>query len=275
MLREVKNLIGGTTVATDGEIGKVANVYFDDEQWTIRYLVVDTGTWLGRKVLVSPMLIDYTNWDGKILSLLITKEEVENSPDVNTDKPVSRQHELEHLGFYGYPSYWGGSGLWGMGMSPSLMIAGELNLPSSTESTSAQKIAQLKDEHKADDHHLRSCAEVVGYHIHATDGDIGHVTGFVVDEETWAIRYMIVDTSNWWLGHQMLIAPDWILKVGWAEHKISIDITRSEVKESPAYVSGVQIERIQELAIFNHYGRKGYWEKSDTHTTSSSQEQTK
>ncbi len=115
-LRTVKDLRGYAIRATDGVIGKVDDLYFDDEDWAIRYLVVDTGGWLsGRKVLISPIAIGQPDWLDGVLPVALTKAKVEHAPDIDTRKPVSRQHEAVYLGYYGYPFYWGGAGMWGMG----------------------------------------------------------------------------------------------------------------------------------------------------------------
>jgi uncharacterized protein YrrD len=250
--------------ATDGNIGHVKDFYFDDEAWVIRYFVVDTGSWLSsRKVLISPIAIGHANWTKKVLPVSITKEQVKNSPDIDTDKPVSRQHEMRHLGYYGYPYYWGGAGLWGGGAYPGMMLTGYggVSAVPYDADPKAQEVYARADEarHRDDDLHLRSCKAVMNYHIEASDGDIGHVQGLLVDEQTWAIRYMIVNTSNWWLGHQVLIAPQWIKSVSWPEATVLIDLTRQAVKDAPPYDSTAQLNRTQETDIHEHYGRPGYW----------------
>ena len=109
------------------------------------------------------------------------------------------------------------------------------------------------------DSHLRSCNAVMKYHIRATDGDIGHIHSLLVDDETWAIRYLIVATNNWWLGHHVLIAPQWIDDVSWFDCKVSVDLTRQAVKDAPPYDADVSLNREQEVSIHQHYGRAGYW----------------
>jgi len=261
MLRKTTDLERYIIGATDGTIGHVTDFYFDDEAWVIRYLVVDTGAWLSsRKVLISPIAIGQPNWAEKLLPVAITKEQVKNSPEIDTEKPVSRQQELQNLEYYGYPYYWVGTGIWGQGAYPSMM------LPSFG---SAFQGRQMQEAHiptdaeprrrEAGDPHLRSCKEVMEYHIHATDGDIGHVQSMLVDEETWAIRYLIVDTSNWWLGHQVLIAPQWIQDVSWPDAKVAVDLTRQAVKNAPPYDPAARLERKQEAGIYKHYSRAGYW----------------
>ncbi len=264
MLRSTKDLEDCAIRATDGIIGQVKDLYFDDKAWVIRYLVVDAGTWLSsRKVLISPIAIGHPDWTEKVLPVSITKEQVKNSPSIDTDKPVSRQHEKRYLGYYGYPYYWDGAGLWGGGAFPGMLMTGYSGFgsmqrdvrPEAEEAYARAEAAR----HQDDDLHLRSCKAVKGYHIEATDGDIGHVQGLLVDEETWAIRYMIVETSNWWLGHQVLIAPQWITAVRWSDATVAVNLTRQAVKDAPPYDPAVQLGRDQELGIYKHYGRPGYW----------------
>lgn len=254
MLRTLKDLEGYTIRATDGAIGHAADFLFDDEDWVIRYLVVDTGGWLaGREVLISPMAIGHPDWITRLLPVSVTKERVKNSPDIDTRKPVSRQHESAYLGYYGYPHYWGGSGLWGMGAYP-----GGITTEDAVRADMTARSARVPGS-AVDDLHLRSCKAIREYHIHATDGEIGHVEGFLVDDGTWAIRYLVVNTSNWWVGHQVLVAPLWIDRVSWADETVSIDLTRQALKDAPPYDSAVQLDRQQETAIYRYHRRPGYW----------------
>jgi hypothetical protein len=160
---------------------------------------------------------------------------------------------MGYLGYYGYGAYWGGGGLWGAGIYPDELQGGLLEASS--------KAAQ----HPGDDVHLRSGNEIMRYYVHASDGDIGHVQGLIVDEESWAIRYIIVNTSNWWLGHEVLIAPEWIDHINWAESTLSLDLTRQAIKESPTYDPKVALSREQEAGIHAHYGRAGYSPRASKH----------
>jgi len=265
MLRTLKELHDYTIGAVDGAIGQVTDLFLDDEAWVVRYLVVDTGGWLsGRKVLISPMAIGEPNWAGQLLPVSITKEQVKNSPDVDTDKPVTRQHELEFSGYYDYPYYWGGGGYWGVGMYPGTMMAGYggFGSPRAAIRQETQNARARAEEARGDAHadpHLRSCKEITGYHIHASDGDIGHVSGMLIDDETWAVRYLIVNTSNWWVGHQMLVAPQWIEGVSWADGTVSVKLTRQAVKDAPVFESTGTLTREDEARLHEHYGRSGYW----------------
>jgi hypothetical protein len=214
VLRSAKDIEECSIGATDGIIGTVTDCYFDDEAWVIRYLVVDTGEWLSsRKVLISPIAIGQPNWVKKTLPVAITKARVKYSPDIDTNKPVSRQHEMRYLGYYRYPNYWGGGELWGEDAYPAALAGSEQVQAGNAKADMKADI----QEHEHDDPHLRSVNAVSKYHIHAKDGDIGHVQGLLVDERSWAIRFMIVNTSNWWLGHQVLVAPEWIDDVSWPE----------------------------------------------------------
>lgn len=263
MLRSMKDLQDYAIVATDGSVGNVKDFLFDDLTWVIRYFVVETGTWLSsRKVLISPIAIQEPNWAERILPVLITKEQVRNSPNIDSDKPVSRQHEAEYLGYYGYPYYWGGAGLWGDGMYSYSLFPGYTGYPNGNEGSRGANRAYERAErehHQNDDPNLRSCKAVVGYHIHAEDGDIGHVSGLLVDEQTWAIRYLVVATSNWGPGHQVLIAPEWINEVRWIDETVAIDLNCQSVKDAPPYVSIKQLNRNEEIRLYRHYDRSGYW----------------
>jgi sporulation protein YlmC with PRC-barrel domain len=257
MLRSVRKLEGLPIGATDGTIGKVKDFYFDDEAWVIRYLVVDTSQWLGgREVLISPYAIGQMDRAADALPVTATREQVKNSPSIDSDKPISRQYEKSYLGYYGYPYYWGGTGLWGEGNYPGTLLTGTGANPYGNYQ------GYLRAPSKRDtasDPHLRSCESVKGYHIRAKDGEIGHVQGYLVDDGTWSIRYLIVNTSNWWMGHQILLSPEWIQEVSWSESVVSIDLDRQAIKDAPAYDDDAPLERNSEGSLYSHYGRHGYW----------------
>jgi len=261
--KEIRDL---AIVATDGAIGDVKDFYFDDKAWAIRYLVVDTGSWLSsRKVLISPIAAGPPDWDNKQLPVSLTREQVKNSPNIDTDMPVTRQHESDHLDFYSYPYYWGGMDLWGGSGYPNMLLPGYDGYGSPAaaraEADAAQAQAEARQRQTASesDPHLRSCNAVVGYSIEALDGEIGHVHGLLVDDESWAIRYLVVRTSNWWLGHDVLVAPQWIKGVSWAEQAVAVDLTRETLKQAPWYDPAVSLSREMEIAVYKHYGLSGYW----------------
>jgi hypothetical protein len=251
MLIISKNIEGLTIHATDGEIGTVENFYFDDETWAVRYFTVDTGGWLGgRKVLISPFSVLQADWEARRLDVALTKQQVENSPGIDTHQPVSRQHEAEYLGYYGYPYYWSGPYLWG----PMLYPAG-LGTPAAAY---AEVLADTI-QRQSPDSHLHSSAAVPGYSIAATDGEIGHVDGFVVDDQAWAIRYIEVATRNWWPGKKVLVSPAWIERVSWEESSVFVALSREAIQSGPEYDESSPIAREYENRLHCHYGRPPYW----------------
>jgi hypothetical protein len=259
VLRSIKEMDGATIGATDGIIGRVKDFYFDDEAWVIRYLVVDAlEGHLQRSVLISPISIGQPNWSEKIFPVSLTREQVADSPDIDTDKPVSRQQEMGYLNYYRYGRYWAGGGLWGASLYPDVLQAGLQHRESRTD-TAADAKGEGVGQHQHDDQHLRSSNAVRRYYVHASDGDLGHVAGFLVEEKSWAIRYLIVNTSNWWLGHEVLIAPQWIDHVDWAQCTLAVGLTREAIKRSPPYDSAASLDREQEAGIHTHYGRTDYW----------------
>jgi sporulation protein YlmC with PRC-barrel domain len=244
MRRSLNDLVGYTIRANDGDIGKVSEFYFDDQGWTIRYVVVDTGGWLsGRKVLISPAAFGKPDWESGAFPVDLTKEQVQNSPSIDTDKPVSRQNEAELHGYYGWPVYWGGGLVFGgVQASPLLVMETE------------QEDEEFLEEPEGDTH-LHSTSEVAGNHIEATDGEIGHVEDFVVDDETWAIRYLLVDTRNWLPAKHVLVSPRWSKRVSWAESKVFVDLTREAIKNSPEFDPRKPVTLDYEGELHDYYGR--------------------
>lgn len=213
-LRRTKDLNRYTIAATDTDIGSIYDFYFDDQQWTIRYIVVGTGVMLpGRKVLISPAALRHPAWSPLHLRVNLTWEKIQNSPSIDLHKPVSRRHETEHAQHYGWPHYWEGM-----------------------------------------DTHLRSTREVTGYHIKATDGEIGHLEDFLFDDETWEIRYAIVDTKNWWPGKKVLLRPKWIERVSWDDREIYVNMSRELIQKSPKWDDEKPVSREYELRLHRHYG---------------------
>jgi uncharacterized protein YrrD len=255
MLWSMKDIHGFTIGATDGDIGTITECYFDDVSFTVRWLVVDTGGWLAnRKVLVSPMAFRAMDGDHRRITAALTKMQVEKSPDSDTDKPVSRQHEAIYYSYYGYDPYWAGSYLWGASPYPQLGWS-----PASTpEELARERRWEWEGRHR-DNRHLRSTRAVAGYHVQATDGDIGHVADFLIDKTSWSIRYLVVDTTNWWAGKKVLVAPAWVEQVDWDRSKVHVTVTREQIKSSPEYSPAGPMERAYETRLYCHYGQPRYW----------------
>jgi hypothetical protein len=241
MLEKVKTMKGYQLRGLDGKIGSVEELYFDDHHWTIRYLVADTGNWLsGREVLISPYALGDVNSDEKYIDVDLTKKQIERSPSLATDRPVSQQFEASYYEFYGWPNYWNGPFMWGT--SPYIL-------------RNIKRFNRVAKNKKAWDPHLRSSADVTGHHIQALDGGIGHVADFIIDDETWAIRYLVVKTRNWWPGKLVLISPRWIKRVDWNESKVFVGLTREVIKQSPPFTPGSLVTRDYEIGLHLHYGQ--------------------
>ena len=251
MLTNTKLLKGLTIRAVDGDLGTVDQFYFDDATWAIRYLTVETGGWLGgRQVLISPFSVISPDWAARRLDVALTKKQVENSPGIDTHQPVSRQHETAFLGYYGYPTYWGGPYLWGPAFYPA-GLADPL--------TASMDALREKIWHESADAHLRSGEAVTGYHVGAVDGEIGHVDSFLMDDRAWAIRYLELATRNWWPGQKVLVSPDWVEQVSWADSKIYVPLSREAIKNAPEYTDATPVTREYEHRLHLHYGRPPYW----------------
>ena len=246
MLRKMNDLKGFAIGAKDGDIGEASDFIFDDKNWTVRYLVADTERWLaGRRVLISPIVIDRVDWDGKRLPVLLTQEEVKNSPDISLDETLSAQDEIKYYDYYNWPYYWAGGDMWG-----------PVTLPRELSVEGIDRQVALTEEINRS--HLRSMKDVTGYSIQATDGEIGHVDDFVVDEDSWTIRYMIANTRNWWPGKKVLISPQWIANVDWKNSNLYVNLSRQAIKSGPEYDSD-KLSRSYETELYKHYGQPNYW----------------
>jgi uncharacterized protein YrrD len=245
MIRSIQQLVGAGIEATDGSIGEVHDVYFDDSTWDVRYYVVDTGKWLpGRKVLIPPQTVRAAE-PGEIgLPVMLTREQVRNSPDMDTDQPISRQAEFILYNHYGWTPYW-------FPMEPAVVVV--------PDDGAAAREAHAVAGHYGGDPNLRSAKDVRGYHVEATDGDIGHIEDFLFDDEIAKIRYVVVDTKNWLPGKNVLIAPEWINEVKWSESKVLVRATQEAVRNSPEYNPLTQVDKDYESKLFEHYGYPVPW----------------
>ena len=238
MLRRINDMEGCALWGSDGLVGQLSDYYFDDALWIIRYLTVKTGTWLsGRQVIVSPSTIHRADWSERIIYAALSQSQIKSGPDIDTEKPISRQQELHYASHCRSPRYWAEIGPWGIGAYPNSMQ------PVIRDGWSDEqfRVAFERSGHcrtqdaKRSNPHLRSGLKVKSYHVHATDGDVGHVHGILVDEFTWAIRYIIVNTSNWWLGREVLIPPERIENIDWADSTVRTRLTRQGIKNAPPY----------------------------------------
>ncbi|MBD3233600.1 MAG: PRC-barrel domain containing protein [candidate division Zixibacteria bacterium] len=246
MLRSVKEIKGYKILAEDEKFGDAKDLLFDDHEWIVRYLVVDTGKWLpGRKVIIPPTELEKPDWVGQALPVKLTRKQIEEGPPLNEDEPVSRQYQKRLQSFFGWSPYWVA------GVPESAVIA---------EMTQAEKEkGEKKGIEPEGDPHLRSCEEIVDYHIKAEDGEIGHVEDFILDDELWQIRYLVVDTRNWLPGKKVLVAISWIKDISWANNQVDVEMTREAVKESPEFDQSAPVNREYEERLYDYYGRPKYW----------------
>ena len=229
MLRSIKQLLGDKLAASDGEIGHVKDFYFDDQNWAVRYVVVDTGSWLsGRKVLLSPHAFGSLHEAGKLMQVNLTRKQIEESPSIESHKPVSRQYEEEYFRYYGWPYYWQGDGLWGMSGFPILELPAQ-PLPSEPLN------ANIRSPNSADAH-LRSTQAVNGYHIQASDGMIGHICDFMMDAQSWAILQLVIKTGNRFSGKEVQIPTSLVERISYDKSTVSVKLTSEAVEQSPAHI---------------------------------------
>ncbi len=247
-VRALNDLTGYKIIAEDGDIGKVHDFFFDDELWLIRYLVVDIGHWLpGRKVLLSPSVVREMDFENKNFTVALTRHQVESSPDIDTDKPVSRQREIELQQHYNWPAFWTAEGTW-----PS--ITPLVPIPEPEQPPSAEQ----------GDPHLRSLQELIGYRVESTDGEIGFVDDFLADDQTWTLRYLVVSAHKWIPGRKVLIAPQWLVgPISWETQTVKLFMTRESVQHSPEYDPQAQLNRGYETRLYEHYDRPKYWISND------------
>jgi uncharacterized protein YrrD len=219
MLHKATDITGDTVAAIDGAIGRITDLYFDDETWGVRYLVVDTGGWLnGRTVLIAPAAVDAARSTETAIAVNLTRDQVRNSPGVETDKPVSRQYEEIYARYYGYPFYWADP----VGLPP---LA-----PASTDD--ADEVAAA--EARAAQSHLRSSSEVIGNTVEARDGPLGHVDDLMVDDGGWSVADLVVDTRNWIPGRKVLVPPGRVSRIDWKNGEVAVLMGREEILSQPA-----------------------------------------
>ncbi len=219
MLRSIKQLYGSKLRASDGEIGHVSDLYFDDQQWTVRYVVADTGSWIPGQ-------------EGNRLPVNLTRKQIEDSPPIESDKPVSLQYEEEYYRYYGWPAYPGMGGMYvGGGMSG---VAGFPVVPTMSQMPDEETNLCERSNNNGNPH-LRSTQAIDGYHIQTGDGKIGHVIDFIMDDESWAICHLVVETGHWFAGKQIAISPKQIDRISSQESKVFVNVTKKAILEAPEY----------------------------------------
>lgn len=254
MLWSTEELKGLQLTARDGEVGRVTDVYFDDERWAVRYLVVNTGSWFaGRKVLLSPHAVERLDREDGRLVLALTQRQIEQAPSIDTDKPVSRQNEQDFNEHYGYPGYWAGTRLWGGLAFPVPML--EPVPVTAVDPVAAEMGEREEQEREHADPHLRSAAEVAGYSLHARDGSIGRIEDFLFDGRSWAIEALVVDSRPWWPGGEVLLPRTVVAAIDWTEREARVGVDRQTVKNAPPWSRDAATRDDSVLAVQRHFER--------------------
>jgi len=255
MMRVISALKGYAIEASDGRIGTVADFLFDDASWRARWLVVDCGTWLtGRKVLIHPSAISRTDLEQQRFLVSLTMAQVEKSPELAEDQPVSQQMENQLYTYYGWDPLWGGPYL---SETPGAMAWPYMAPPYFGQGLSTGEAHSTDASLRGADPHVRSVEEVTGYHIHAVDGEIGHIENFMIDDADWSIHYFIVDTRNWWFGKRVLISPLAVKSIDWFDRRVALDVSREKVKSSPPWDPLEAFNRDYAKRLHSHYGWPG------------------
>jgi uncharacterized protein YrrD len=209
MPHDLKELIGASVLATDGEIGSIRNFLLDDRSWMICYVVVDVGTWYKRRDVVLPIAaVEQPDWTKRIFHVRLTKAQVRDSPDVDTEKPVSRQQEIAMKEYWGKMAYWVSTELEGGALIPT---------------------GRKYPVHTKEDPDLRSAWGLTGYEVWATDGEIGRLEGFIMDESSWHLGYLDVKAGDWLLNRSVLIPTRWIESVSWADCQVNLHHSRDGI----------------------------------------------
>lgn len=234
--------------ATDGPIGTVSDFLFDDAHWKVRWLVIDTGEWSeAGKVIVPTQVVGHPDPAKRTLSVKLTQDQVEKSPAVGDDQPISRETEASAYKHYGASPYWGADYLGGyhaQWASTPFPVSGD-------QERAIEAADARRDKYNPS---LRSFALVDGYHIEGRDGNIGHVEDFIVDDRNWSIAFLVVDTRNWWAGKRVLISPRSVLEIDWQERMVTLNADRQKVKDSPAYDPAATLDKAFVQQFHRHYG---------------------
>jgi len=222
MIRSIKELCGSKLGALDGEIGQVKDFYFDDQHWAIRYVVADTGSWIpGRQVLLSPHAFGRFRPGSKNLPVNLVRKQIEDSPAMESHKPITRQYEEEYYRYYGWPFYWQGGAVWGLSGFP---ILSERSKPFSGELP-----ARPSSKEKHLEVHLQSAQAVLGYQIQTGDEIIGCVVDLMIDDKRWVICHLVVNTGNRFSGKKVLLSPNQVERLCWNESKIFVNRTTEDL----------------------------------------------
>lgn len=240
----------------DGKRASVKDIYFDDEKFAVRYLILNSGPWkFGKKVLVSPFLVEKVEAASGWIMLKIDREGLGLCPEIDENQPISREMERQYSDRLFLPYYWGGAGLWGLYATPYGTYSPELR---------QRYEYPLSDIGHGAENHLRSAREVSGYHVNARDERLGHVDDFIIDETDWSIRYFVLHTSDWRTGKSVLVAPDWLDEILWSTKTAYFNVDRSSIEGAPVYDPARPFDKEFETRLYRHYDKPAYWDEKET-----------
>jgi hypothetical protein len=234
MLRSASKIIGHRLHAVDGEIGRATDFLLDERGWFLRYMVVETGRWLAnRRVLISPMGLSKAEWTSRRLVLEGTREQVKNAPVLAEDGALPHQHEIELSRHYGWS------------------LSGFGALPPSGETTPVPELSPAPPAEPG----LHSITEALGFALNATDGSVGHVEDFIVDDDTWTLPYLVVDSRNWLSGRKVLVPTERVGQIDWVDRRVDVLLPSWEIEESPEFDPTAPVyERRDEQLVGDHPG---------------------
>jgi len=216
----INEIMGYKLMAKDGEFGKCDDFLFEDRLWIVRYMVADTGGFLHRRKVLIPLIeLEKPDRSTRLFHVDLTKKQIEESPPLSEDQPVSRQYEKISCLYFGWPAYWAGDDLENTALTPSGVFRKREDGQNSGEKESS----------------LRSIKKVTGYHIHATDGKPGKIGDFIVDDNIWTIRYLVVDIQNKLKDKKVLLPPDWVNTVDWLNRTANIVLSVDGIENCPEF----------------------------------------
>lgn len=243
MLRNLNSLVNRPVMAEGGRLGEVKGFFFDDRQWIVRYLIVETLSHShSRETIISTAAFKGQDWNAGTLVTDLSLTQVRNGPEVELDRPLAIAQEERIARYFGWPVYWNALGA-------------EVHRATVTPSGARAMVV----ERESTLHALRGTREIRGFGIRAIDGEVGEIADLVADDASWQVHYLEIDTGTILSGKKVLLSPEWVESVDWYAHTVSVPLSKSTIKESPAYDPSEPITRTYEDKLFDYYKMPKYW----------------
>lgn len=262
MLRSLKEILGYTLQETDDVLGQCKDFFFDDGLWVIRYMLADTGGWLSHhKVLITPNSLGEPDWQTERLPVKLNRQQIEDCPPLESHLPISREYEVNYHEHFKLPFYWMGADF-REGMPDSNGSVAPVDDLPIDDTDNARENTEQRDVNTDElEGKLRSAVEVMDYLVYAKDGEMGRVDDIIIEDDTWVIRYLVIDTGQIITGKKVLINTEWIDSVNWTDTHVYIDLTKEAIENCPDYDSNDPINREYEVRLYDYHGRPRYWEQ--------------